>query len=60
VHLCGSVSFDAVDSPFGIGRIAGDCVDIEQLVETPDGIRFCSLVESSVCSTVVMIDSNCH
>ena len=35
MHLCGSVSFDAVDSPFGIGRIVGDCVDIEQLVETP-------------------------
>ena len=33
--MCGSVSFDAVDSPFEIERIVGDCVDIEQLVETP-------------------------
>lgn len=59
--MCGSVSFDAIDSPFEIERIVGDCVGIEQLVETPDGIRFCSLVKCNVrCSTVVMIDSNCH
>ena len=35
MHWYGFVSFDAADSPFGIGRTVADCAGIGRLVGTP-------------------------